>query len=83
MNAKYLLFIRIGRIKLIEPTVCQGASLVKYIHAMQKTHIQSLGGEDPLQNGMATHSSVLAWRTPCKEEPGGLPSMGSQRVGHD
>ena len=40
-------------------------------------------GEDPLEEEMATHSSILAWRIPCIEEPGGLQSMGSQRVGHD
>ena len=48
-----------------------------------ETNIQSLGQEDPLEEGMATHSSFLAWRIPWTEEPGGLPSMGSQRVGHD
>ena len=41
------------------------------------------GQEDPLEKGMATHSSILAWRIPWTEEPGGLQSMGSQRVGHD
>ena len=45
--------------------------------------IQSLGQEDPLEKEMATHSSVLAWRIPGTGEPGGLPSMGSHRVGHD
>ena len=45
--------------------------------------VRSLGGEDPLEEGMVTHSSVLAWRIPWIEEPGGLQSMGSQRVGHD
>ena len=59
---------------MIEPTMCQGASLVaqmvKYTPAMQKTQIRSLGGEDLLEKGMATHSSTLAWRTPCTEEPG-------------
>ena len=45
--------------------------------------LQRLGGEDPLEEGMATHSSILAWRIPWTEEPGGLPSMGSHRVGHD
>ena len=45
--------------------------------------IQSLGQEDPLEEGMATHSSILAWRIPWTVEPGGLQSMGSQRVGHD
>ena len=44
---------------------------------------QTLGTEDPLKTGMATHSSILAWRIPWTEEPGGLQSMGSQRVGHD
>ena len=67
--------------------MCQGASLVaqmvKYTPAMQKIQIRSLGGEDLLEKGMATHSSTLAWRTPCTEEPGGLLSMGSQRVRHD
>ena len=45
--------------------------------------VQSLGGEDPLEEGMTTHSSVLAWRIPWTEEPGGLQSTGSQRVGQD
>ena len=45
--------------------------------------VRSLGGEDPLEEGMATHSSILAWRTPWTEEPGGLESMRPQRVGHD
>ena len=50
---------------------------------MQKTQVQSLGREDPLEEEMATHSSILAWEIPWTEEPGGLQSMGSQRVGHD
>ena len=50
---------------------------------MQETQVRSLGWEDPLEKGWATHSSVLAWRIPWTEEPGGLLSMGSQRVGHD
>ena len=45
--------------------------------------VQSLDLEEPLEEGMATHSSILAWRTPRTEEPGGLQSMGSHRVGHD
>ena len=45
--------------------------------------VQSLGQKDPLEEGMATHSGILAWRIPWTEEPGGLQSMGSQRVGHD
>ena len=50
---------------------------------MQETRIQSLGWEDLLEKGMVTHSSILAWRIPWTEEPGGLQSMGSQRVGHN
>ena len=50
---------------------------------MQETRVRSLGREDPPEEGMATHSSILAWRIPWTEEPGGLQSMGSQRVGHD
>ena len=51
--------------------------------AMQETQVQSLGQEDSLEEAMATHSSILAWRIPWTEEPGGLQSMGSQKVGHD
>ena len=54
----------------------------KNLPAMQKTQVQSLGWEDSLETGMATHSRILAWRIPWTEEPGGLQSMGSQRVGH-
>ena len=50
---------------------------------MQETGVRFLGQEDPLEQEMATHSSILAWRTPWAEEPGGLQSMGSQGVGHD
>ena len=50
---------------------------------MQETWVRSLGREDPLEEEMATPSSVLAWRIPWTEEPGGLQSMGPQRVGHD
>ena len=50
---------------------------------MQETQVRSLGGEDPLEEEMATHSSVLAWEIPWTEEPGGLQSTGSQRVGQD
>ena len=55
---------------------------VKNLPAMQETQVQSLGREDTLEKGMATHSSILAWRIPWTEEPGGLQSTGSQRVGH-
>ena len=59
------------------------ARWVKNLLAMQETQLLSLGREDPLEEGMATHSSILAWRIPGIEEPGGLQSMGLQRVGHD
>ena len=54
------------------------AQMVKNLPAMGETQVQSLGQEDSLEKGMATHSSILAWRIPWTEEPGGLPSMGSQ-----
>ena len=57
--------------------------MVKNLPAMQETQVRSLGWEDPLEKGMATHSSILAWRIPWTEEPGGLQSMGSKRVGHN
>ena len=56
---------------------------LKRLPAMWETWVQSLDQEDPLEKEMATHSSILAWRIPWTEEPGGLQSMGSQRVGHD
>ena len=56
---------------------------MKGLTAMQETQVQSLGQEDPLEEGMATHSSALAWRIPWTEEPGGLQYMGLQRVRHD
>ena len=59
------------------------AQLVKNPPAMQETWVRSLGWEDPLEKEMATHSSILAWRIPWTEEPGGLQSTGSQRVGHN
>ena len=57
--------------------------MVKNLIAMQETRVQSLGQDNPLEKGMATHSSILARRIPWAEDPGGLQSMGSQRVGHD
>ena len=59
------------------------SQMVKNLPAMQKTQVPSLGWEDPLQNGMATHSSILSWRIPWTEEPGGPQSMGSQGVRHE
>ena len=58
-----------------------GDSVVKNLPARQETWVGSLGWEDPLEEGMATHSSILAWRIPWTEEPGRLQSIGSQRVG--
>ena len=57
--------------------------MVKALPAMQETWVRSLGWEDTLEKGMSTHSSLLAWGIPWTEEPGGLQSTGSQRVGHD
>ena len=59
------------------------AQTVKNLTAVQETQLRSLGQDDPLEKGMATHSSILAWRIPWTEEPGGLQSVGSQRVSHD
>ena len=59
------------------------AQMVKNLPAMQETQVQALGWEDPLEKGMATHSSILAWRIPWTEDPGRLQSMGSQRVRHE
>ena len=59
------------------------AQMKKNLPAMQETWVQSLGGEDLQEKEMATHSSILAWRIPRTEEPGGLQSTGSQRVGQD
>ena len=59
------------------------AQTVKSLSAMWETWVRSLGGEDPLEKEMAAHSSTLAWRIPWTEEPGGLWSMGSQRVRHN
>ena len=59
------------------------AQMIKNLPAMQETQVGSLGQEDPLEKGMATHSSILAWRLAQTEEPGGLQSMGSQKLGHN
>ena len=68
------------------PLQIAGSSVVKNPPAMQEpqeTWVRSLGLENPLEEGMATHSSILSWRIPWTEEPGGLQSIGSQRVEHD
>ena len=59
------------------------AQMLQHLHAMWEIWVRSLGREDPLEKGMAIHSSMLARRIPWTEEPGGLQSMGLQRVGHD
>ena len=59
------------------------AQTVKRLRAMRESRVFSLDGEDPLEKEMATHSSVFAWRIPGMGEPGGLPSLGSHRVGHN
>ena len=59
------------------------AQLVKKPPAEQETPVRSLGGEDPLEEGMATHSSILSWRIPWTEDSGMLQSLGSERAGHD
>ena len=59
------------------------AQVVKYLPPVQETQVRSLDQKDSLEKGIATHSDILAWRIPWTEEPGGLRSMGSQRVGHN
>ena len=59
------------------------AQMIKNLPAMQETQARSQGQEDSLEKGMATHSNILTWRIPWTEEPGGIQSMGSQRVGQD
>ena len=59
------------------------AQAVESLPAVRQTRVRSLGGEDPVEKDMATHSSILAWIIPWTEEPGGLQSLGLQRVGHD
>ena len=75
------------RLLFESPLFSFGASLVaqrlKRLPAMRETWVLSLGQEYPLEKEMATHSSSLAWRIPWTEKPGGLQSMGSQKVGHD
>ena len=82
--------VYIGNVKLLSmkknevmPFASVVAQRIKHLPAMQETRVRFLGWEDPLEKEMATHSSILAWRIPWTEEPGGLQSTGSQRVGHD
>ena len=60
-----------------------GDAMMENLPALQETQVQSWGRKDPLEKGMATYYSFLAWRIPWTEEPGGLRFLGSQRVGHD
>ena len=75
------LFNKLGFIVFIWASLV--AQSVKNLPAVQETQVQSLGWEDPLEKEMTTHSSILAWKISWTEEPGGLQSMGSQRVGND
>ena len=74
-NPKYLLF----EIQTIIEMSYPGGSVVENLTTMQETGVRSLGGDDPLEQEMATHSSILAWRIPWTEEPGGLQSMRLQK----
>ena len=71
------------KLKSPEQQASRVAQMIKNLPAMQETRVQSLGWEDPLEKGMATHSRILVWRISWTEEPGRLQSMGSQRVGRD
>ena len=83
LTLKYFgLFIVLSVNKVIRGRLPVG-SVSKELPGKQETQVQSLGQEDSLEKGMATHSSILAWRILWTEEAGGLPSMGSQRVRHD
>ena len=76
------LFISVKHCVFIDPASLV-AQRLKHLPAKRETWVRSLGWEDPLEKEMATHSSILAWRIPWKEEPGGLQSKGLQRVGHN
>ena len=81
MNSKYL-FLRANKYYTFK-WASLVAQMVERLSAMQETRVWSLGWEDPLEKEMAAHSSILAWKIPWIAEPGRLPSMGSQRVGHN
>ena len=80
---KWKTFLRTYTLSLFLREGFPGGSVVKNPPAMQESWVRLLNWEDPLEENVATHSSTLAWRIPGPEEPGGLQSMGSQRVGHD
>ena len=73
---------KVGSVPLCSLGFSDG-SMVKNLPATREMQFRSLGQEDPLEEEMATHSTILAWRIPWTEEPGGLQSIGLQRVGHD
>ena len=76
------MLVNVSRSSLLEEASLV-ARMVKNLPAMQETRVRSLGPEDPLEKKMATYSSILAWRIPWTEDPDGLQSTGSQRVGHN
>ena len=81
---EYLIALRISALPTLLPMMTSlVAYMVKHLTTMRETQVRSLGWEDPLEKEMATHSGILAWRIPWTEQPGGLQSTGSQRVGHD
>ena len=81
----YALLVRLNKFPLLvrKERASRVAQMVKRLPAVWETLVRSLGWEDPLEKEMATHSSTLAWKIPCTEEPGRLQSMGSQTAGHD
>jgi len=87
MDLEIILPSGVSQTKTTIKWYCLWASLVahsvKNLPEVQETRVQSLGWEDPLEKEMATHSNILAWKISWPEEPGGLQSMGSQRVAHD
>ena len=82
VNSAFSIMIFISFLILL-PGTSLVAQTVKCLSTMLETRVQSLGREDSLEKEMAAHSSTLAWKIPWMEEPGGLQSMGLQRVGHD
>ena len=74
--------LELSQLHLVNHTIILVTQLVKSLPAVWETRVQSLGRGDPLEREIATHSSILAWRTPWREEPGGLQSMGLQTVRH-
>ena len=74
---------KLSSVSIYKILVSLVAQRIKCLPAMQETRVLSLGWKDPLEKGVATHSNTLAWRIPQIEEPGGLQSIGSQRIGHN